>query len=230
MNAAASLLALASAITWGVADFSGGLASRRLPTIAVTVISQAAGFAADGAYWIDPNSGAWITSTYYRDVLPQWVRYFNRSRPGKYWDREWKDKQNQLLASTAHRKAKDGSEAGFYEVIGSTAFANEYEFEFAKQLMLYENVGRGPATDLLSISLSANDIVGHRVGPDSREMHQMALDLDAHLPPSFYIEPPAFHLHAWFPGDTFGSVVTHSVPIGSFDGPYPFRGDDGKLL
>jgi hypothetical protein len=140
-----------------------------------------AGFAADGAYWIDPKSGAWITSTYYRDALPQWVKDFNRSRPGKYWDREWKNKQNQLLASTAHRKAKDGSEAGFYEVIGSTAFANEYEFEFAKELMAYENVGRGPATDLLSISLSANDILGHRVGPDSREMEQMALDLDSEL-------------------------------------------------
>ena len=140
-----------------------------------------AGFAADGAYWIDPRSGAWITSTYYREVLPQWVQDFNRSRPAKYWDREWKDKQNQPLASTAHRKAKDGSEAGFYEVVGSTSFANEYEFEFAKQLMASEDVGRGPATDLLSISLSANDILGHRVGPDSREMQQMALDLDSEL-------------------------------------------------
>jgi 3',5'-cyclic-AMP phosphodiesterase len=60
--------------------------------------------------------------------------------------------------------------------------------------------------------------------------HVVALDLDAHLPPSFYIEPPSFHLHAWFPGDDFGSVVTHTVPIGEFDGPYPFRGSDGKLL
>ena len=140
-----------------------------------------AGFAADGAYWIDPKSGAWITSTYYREGLPQWVKDFNASRPAKYWDREWKDKQNQLLASTAHREAKDGSEAGFYEVVGSTTFANEYEFEFAKELMAYENVGRGPATDLLSISLSANDILGHRVGPDAREMRQMALDLDSEL-------------------------------------------------
>ncbi|HLH93029.1 MAG TPA: phosphodiesterase [Xanthobacteraceae bacterium] len=60
--------------------------------------------------------------------------------------------------------------------------------------------------------------------------HAVALDLDAHLAPSFMIEPPAFHLHAWFPDDGFGRVVTHNVPIGDFDGPYPFRGSDGRLL
>ncbi len=139
------------------------------------------GFAADAAYWIDPKSGAFITSTYYRNDLPRWVQDFNSSRPQKYWDREWKDSQGIVLRSTAHRKSKDGSEAGFFEVVGSTAFANEYEFEFAKELMVYENVGRGPATDFLSISLSANDIIGHQVGPDSPEMHQMALDLDRQL-------------------------------------------------
>ncbi|HSY91697.1 MAG TPA: alkaline phosphatase family protein [Candidatus Binatus sp.] len=140
-----------------------------------------AGFAGDAAYWIDPKTGSWITSTYYRDDLPKWVQDFNSSRPTKYWDREWKDAQGTVLRSTAHRKGKDGSQAGFYEVIGSTTFGNEYEFEFAKELMVYENVGSGPATDLLSISLSANDILGHQVGPDSPEMQQMALDLDHEL-------------------------------------------------
>ena len=140
-----------------------------------------AGFSGDAAYWIDGQSGAWITSTYYRNDLPRWVEDFNSSRPQKYWNREWKDGQGTLLRSTAHRKGKDGSEGGFYEVIGSTAFANEYEFEFAKELIVYENVGRGPATDLLSISLSANDILGHQVGPDTPEMQQMALDLDRAL-------------------------------------------------
>ena len=139
------------------------------------------GFAADAAYWIEPNSGAWITSTYYRNDLPSWVQNFNSSQPAKYWDREWKDARGVVLRSTAHRKNKDGSDAGFFEVVGTTPFANEYEFAFAKELVLYEKVGRGPVTDLLSISLSANDMLGHGVGPDAPEMHQMALDLDREL-------------------------------------------------
>ena len=141
-----------------------------------------AGFAGDAAYWIDPKSGAWVTSTYYRADLPKWVQDFNSgNRAAKYWDRDWRDAQGGILRSTAHRKAKDGSDAGFYEVIGSTAFANDYEFDFAKELMVYENIGRGPATDLLVVSLSANDILGHQVGPDSPEMQTMALDLDREL-------------------------------------------------
>jgi predicted AlkP superfamily pyrophosphatase or phosphodiesterase len=139
------------------------------------------GFAADAAYWIEPKSGAWVTSTYYRNDLPNWVQNFNSTRPAKYWDREWKDSQGTVLRSTAHRKGKDGSEASFYEVVGSTAFANEYELAFAKELVLYENIGRGPATDLLAVSLSSNDILGHQVGPDTPEMRQMALDLDQQL-------------------------------------------------
>jgi hypothetical protein len=140
-----------------------------------------AGFAGDAAYWIDPKSGVWVTSTYYRNDLPRWVQDFNSNRPAKYWDREWKNSRGEVLASTAHRKGKDGSDAGFYEVVGGTTFGNEYEFEFAKELVVYENVGRGPATDLLAISLSPNDILGHRVGPDSPEMAQMTLDLDHEL-------------------------------------------------
>src|SRR5271155_441246 len=45
-----------------------------------------AGFAGDAAYWIDAKSGAWITSTYYRNELPRWVQDFNSNQPPKYWD------------------------------------------------------------------------------------------------------------------------------------------------
>jgi len=137
-----------------------------------------AGFAGDGAYWIEPKSGAWITSTYYRDDLPEWVRNFNGShRADKYWNREWKGSDGSVLGSTARKDEREG----FYEVVGATPFANEYEFEFAKELVLYEKLGTGPATDLLAISLSPNDILGHRVGPDSPQMRSMALHLDLQL-------------------------------------------------
>jgi 3',5'-cyclic AMP phosphodiesterase CpdA len=60
--------------------------------------------------------------------------------------------------------------------------------------------------------------------------HAVDLDLAQLREPSFKVEPPAFHLHAWFPGEGFGSLVTHQVPIGDFDGPHPFFGPDGRLL
>jgi Icc protein len=60
--------------------------------------------------------------------------------------------------------------------------------------------------------------------------HAVDLDLEHLREPSFKVEPPAFHLHCWFPGEGFGSVVTHQVPIGQFDGPHPFFGPDGRLL
>jgi 3',5'-cyclic AMP phosphodiesterase CpdA len=58
--------------------------------------------------------------------------------------------------------------------------------------------------------------------------HAVVLDLDASLVPSFALEPPAFHLHAWFAER--GGLVTHFVPIGNFDGPHPFFDARGKLL
>jgi predicted AlkP superfamily pyrophosphatase or phosphodiesterase len=145
-----------------------------------------AGFSGDAAYWIDPKSGSWITSTYYRPDLPDWVSNFNGTNPSegratKYWNREWKDRDGNILGSTAPRNGKDGSPAGFYEVVGSTPFANEYQLEFAKELVVYEKLGANSATDLLVISLSANDILGHQVGPDSPQMHSMALELDRQL-------------------------------------------------
>ncbi len=138
-----------------------------------------AGLSGDAAYWIEPKSGTWITSTYYRTELPDWVRNFNDSqRAGKYLNREWKDDKGNVLRTTG---PAPGKPADFYELVGHTPFANDYEFEFARELMTYEKLGDGPATDLLVISLSANDILGHQVGPDSPEMQAMALALDKEL-------------------------------------------------
>src|ERR1700681_4470822 len=138
-----------------------------------------AGFAADGAYWIDRVTGAWITSTYYRNELPKWAQDFNSNkRAEKYLNQEWKDGNGNVLRTT---KPVEGKAGNFYDLVGSTPLANDYEFEFARELITYEKLGNGPATDLLIVSLSANDILGHKVGPDSAEMQAMALALDRQL-------------------------------------------------
>jgi hypothetical protein len=140
-----------------------------------------AGFSGE-AYWIDHESGAWITSSYYREALPKWVQNFNdNKRSEKYLNKEWNDEDGKVLRTTAPQMNKKGKPMGFYDLVGSTPFANDYEFEFARELITYEKLGEGPATDLLVISLSANDILGHQVGPDSPEMQSMALTLDKQL-------------------------------------------------
>ena len=137
------------------------------------------GFAADAAYWIDRKSGAWLTSTYYRSDLPKWVQDFNDAKHAdKYLNQEWKDSRGNLLRST---RSDDKNGPGFYENVGSTPFANDYEFDFAREMIVYEKLGAGPATDLLAIGLSANDILGHQAGPDSPEMQAMSLALDRQL-------------------------------------------------
>src|SRR5438270_3035246 len=135
-----------------------------------------AGWSGDGAYWIDKSTGAWVTSTYYRKELPAWVAEFNRSRPEKYWNREWKDASGKTLRTTTQKPGAD-----FYTTVGLTSFGNEYELEFARDLVRNEHLGNGPTTDLLVVSLSPNDLLGHAVGPDAPEMHAMALDLDRQL-------------------------------------------------
>jgi hypothetical protein len=146
-----------------------------------------AGFSADGAYWTESNTGAWITSSYYRSELPKWVQDFNTHRGAQqYWNREWKDSNGELLRTTAPHTGKRGSPAGFMEIVGSTPFANDYELDFAKELVINEKPGDGAATDLLIIGLSANDILGHEVGPDSAEMDAMLLATDRQLAEFFH--------------------------------------------
>jgi predicted AlkP superfamily pyrophosphatase or phosphodiesterase len=140
-----------------------------------------AGFAANGAYWIDPRTGVWVTSTYYGAQLSPWVQEFNQSKAAeKYLNQEWKDADGKVLRTTTP-PPMGGKGSGFYSLVGSTPFANDYEFDFARELIQREKLGTGPATDLLVISLSANDILGHQVGPDSPEIRAMALAMDRQL-------------------------------------------------
>ncbi len=125
------------------------------------------GQSANGAFWIDNASGQFITSTYYMEHLPEWARAFNAS--GR--------------AAQAAREANVEGTTQFFELVGRTPAANDYEFDFAKALITGEKLGQRGVTDLLTISLSANDIQGHQLGPDSDSEQQMILALDRAVRP-----------------------------------------------
>jgi hypothetical protein len=136
-----------------------------------------AGFAADGAFWIDQLTGTWITSSFYMKELPAWAQAFNAGgAAARFWDRDWKDAAGHVLQ---HTKREGNSR--FYDVIGGTGFGNQYELDFARDLVVNAKLGDGPATDLLIISLSPNDILGHRMGPGSPQIEAMALETDRQL-------------------------------------------------
>ena len=121
-----------------------------------------AGQAANAAFWIDPISGQFTTSTYYMEHLPEWARAFNAS--GR-------------AAQAEHEASVDGT-TQFFELVGRTPAANSYELDFAKALITGEKLGQNGVTDLITISLSANDLQGHQFGPDSDSEQQMILSID----------------------------------------------------
>ena len=124
-----------------------------------------AGAAANGAFWIDPASGDWVTSSFYMPQLPAWAAAFNSSG----------------AAAQAEQESGINNITNFYNQVGQTPAANDYELHFAEALIQGEQLGQRNVTDLLTISLSATDILGHAVGPDSPELQQMVDMLDAEL-------------------------------------------------
>jgi type I phosphodiesterase/nucleotide pyrophosphatase len=140
------------------------------------------GFSANAAYWIDAKTGAWITSDYYVKLLPSWVDAINHSDEAKkYLGREWKDSTGKVMGNTNPRNDENGKPESYFEIVGSTPFANDLELDFARSLIAQEKLGSGPTTDLLVISLSENDILGHAVGPDSPILHASIVQLDRQL-------------------------------------------------
>jgi predicted AlkP superfamily pyrophosphatase or phosphodiesterase len=124
-----------------------------------------AGQSANAAYWLEPSSGQFTTSTYYMEHLPEWARAFNAS-----------DRRAQ-----ATREAFVEGTDQFFEQVGRMPAANSYQLDFAKALIQGEKLGQNGVTDELIISLSANDIEGHIFGPDSPQEMRMVLSLDKDL-------------------------------------------------
>jgi predicted AlkP superfamily pyrophosphatase or phosphodiesterase len=142
-----------------------------------TAAVLSAGRSADGVYFMESGQGRFLTSSFYRDELPGWAAKFNADRRmEKYWNREWKDASGKVLGTTAQREG-----ARFYNVVALTPFANDYQLEFTRELVTNEKLGKGAATDLLVLSISATDTLGHQTGPDDERAAAMMLELDRQL-------------------------------------------------
>ncbi|HTQ57281.1 MAG TPA: alkaline phosphatase family protein [Bryobacteraceae bacterium] len=125
-----------------------------------------AGHMADGAYWFDPRAGSFVSSSYYFADLPEWVKSYNAARPGDgYRHAHWLN----------HVLPDDNS---VYAALEGSPFGNELIEKFAEHAIQSEKLGKRGATDLLTVSFSANDYVGHAYGPDSPEVHEMCLETD----------------------------------------------------
>ncbi len=111
-----------------------------------------AGHSADAAYWWDSNVGHFVTSTYYMDRLPNWVEKFNR----KYSTEPKFDLNTSNLGVT-------------------------YTFRMAEAILENEKLGRGKYTDMLAVSVSSTDAIGHTYSTRGRENYEVYMQLDKEL-------------------------------------------------
>ena len=131
-----------------------------------------AGHMADGAYWFDNTSGNFVGSTYYFHELPGWVKDFNDGRPAeKYRGAAW---LNHKLPESLKELYGTSEESP----LESTSFGNELVEQLAERAVTGEQLGRRDFTDVLAISFTSNDKVGHDYGPDSPEAHDVAVRAD----------------------------------------------------
>ncbi len=124
------------------------------------------GHAQQAAYWTDHDTGQWITSTYWVKALPDWVSAFNRGE----------------RIAQARREAGVAS-GSFYDKVGRTPASVSYQLDFARALIEHERLGQNTAgvTDLLTLSISSTDLLGHAVGPDDPALRAMIDTADTQL-------------------------------------------------
>jgi len=137
-----------------------------------------AGHAANAAYWFESDSGQFVSSTYYMTELPAWVQAFNKSdAANRYVSAKWMPVDAGPGAQPFRiLPAKLGKQ--YYEEMIRTPNGNELLEAFAERALKEEHLGQHSGTDVLTVSFSSNDLVGHQVGPDAPEVRDMCIQTD----------------------------------------------------
>ncbi|WP_374685382.1 alkaline phosphatase PafA [uncultured Prevotella sp.] len=157
-----------------------------------------AGHNPNGAFWFDDQTGCFITSSYYMDRLPKWVEAFNDKRlPEQYLSQKWNTlypKNTYTESTTDENEYENGIREGVkatlplnlpelykkygYGIIRNTPFGNSLTLDMAKAAIDGEQLGADDETDLLAVSCSSTDYIGHQVGTHAIETEDTYLRLD----------------------------------------------------
>ncbi len=164
----------------------------RAKAISISLKDRAAvlmgGHTPSAAYWYDVGSGRFVSSTYYMPTLPAWADEFNQKSPiSQFCGQKW-----QALAETPGADGKVLSEfepspgetcpdPKFLGWLEKTPYMNQIELGFAAEAVRNERLGQGPEADILTLSLSVNDYIGHEFGPYSEEVADTTLRTDRYL-------------------------------------------------
>ncbi len=139
-----------------------------------------AGRMANGAFWFNTENGNFVSSTFYFDALPDWVEKFNAGRAADQWTgKNWSSFDSKSAKPFATLGAKP--DRGYFNTLDRTPYSNELLVLFAEAAVEGEHLGADDVTDVLTISFSANDRVGHSLGPDAAEMRDISIQSDRTL-------------------------------------------------
>jgi hypothetical protein len=137
-----------------------------------------AGRMADGAFWFDTSSGNFVSSTFYFQALPAWAEKFNASRVSQQWlGKEWVPDEGGKPFLALGAKA----DRTYFNNLDRSPFSNDLLIAFAQAAIEGEDMGSDDIPDLLSVSFSANDRVGHSLGPDSPQVRDISIQSDRTL-------------------------------------------------
>ena len=134
------------------------------------------GRGADAAYWFDTKTGAFVSSTYYMPDVPGWVRTFNDrhsadSLAGQAW-------LALSVGTPVLKQLPKETDSKLYEAIYGSPFGNQMLADFSAAAIAEERLGQRGVIDLVSVSFSSNDAVGHTYGPESPQVRDIAIRTD----------------------------------------------------
>lgn len=161
-----------------------------------------AGHTANAAYWFHgKDEGKFISSSFYMEELPEWVKKFNKSGAAKSYLKTWNTLQdiNTYTESGTDENNYEGgfdgkekavfpydlnklkNENGGYDILKAVPYGNSLSVDFALAAIEGENLGKDEFTDVLALSFSSTDYVGHNFGVNSKEVEDTYLRLDQDL-------------------------------------------------